>query len=124
MFGPVVDDDVHDHATAAAGAGARAVDFVGLDQSPLSARTPVPVELIERVLRMLAWVLLPLRIVHPDAVSGFVILLLQGIEEVADNAFLRPMAKPPAQGGPDHQNRDGRNDSHPALSRFCRVVLL
>ena len=46
---------------------------------------------------MLVGMLMPLRVVHPDAVGRFVVLFLQRIEEVADDSFLRPIAKPPSQ---------------------------
>src|ERR1700674_4684748 len=97
MFGAVVNDDIHHHATAAAGASTRAVYFVCFDQPPLPARAPIPVKIVEGIFGMLVGMLLPLRVVHPDAVGRFVVLFLQRIEEVADDSFLRPIAKPPAQ---------------------------
>src|SRR5579864_2393100 len=114
MFSAAVHDHIYHHATAAAGATARAIHSVGLDQPPLTARAPVAIKLVERIFGMLVGMLLPLRIVHPDAVSHFVILLLQGVKEVADDALFRPIAVKPDHSEDNHYERDCRDDSHPA----------
>ena len=78
MFGALVDDDLDHHASAAKTFGVgRSVDSVGLDQSPLAARSPVAIEVGIRVLRIFLLVLAPAGIVEVNAVGGFVILMLK-----------------------------------------------
>ena len=59
----------------------------------------------------------PVGIVHPDAVGAFKILLLQGVEKLADLVFFRPIAEPPSETQNDHDDRNDENEALP-LSRF------
>ena len=97
MLRAVVHDHIHDHSGAGTRASARSIDFFGLDQAPLAARSPIAIELVERIFRMLLRMLLPLRIVHPDAVGGLVILLLEASKNFPTMCSSRPIAEPPAQ---------------------------
>lgn len=106
VFGAVVHDYVDQHSAAGPGAGAGAVHFDGLDRSPLSARPPIAIELVEGIVRMLAGMLRPIRIMHPDAVGGFEILLLQGFEKIPHDVFFAPIAEPPAETYDNHDYRD------------------
>ena len=58
---------------------------------------------------MLAGVLRPAWVVHPDAVGGPEILLLQRLEEVSDNVFLTPEAKKPTEAQDDHNHGNNEN---------------
>src|SRR5579859_7446053 len=67
--------------------------------------------------------LLPRRILHPDGVSSFVILLLQRIEETPRNPLLRPKAEPPAKSQQNHYRKNPRNNPLLALPLFFGIVL-
>src|SRR6516225_8478920 len=74
MFRAIIHNHVNQDSTAGSGAGAGAVYFGSVDSSPLSCWPPIPIELVERVIRVLAGMLRPVGIVHPDAVGGFEVL--------------------------------------------------
>jgi len=58
---------------------------------------------------MLTGVLWPARIMHPYAVGGPEILLLQSFEELSYDVFLTPEAEKPSQAQDDHD--DGNNEN-------------
>ena len=124
MFGAVVHDDIHNHAAARPRARTRSVNLFSLDQAPLAARTPVPVEIIEGIFGVLRGMLLPIGIMHPDAVRCVVILPLQRLEEMSDNALLRPITEPPSQKAQNNNNQYRGNDSIPPSPGFLGIVLL
>src|SRR5258706_8145482 len=93
----VVDSHFHDHSRAATTAFAGGADFVSLDQPPLTAGPPVGVKLSERILWVFLRMLLPQRILHPDAVSRLEVLLLDGCEKLVRDVFFRPVAIEPEQ---------------------------
>src|ERR1700676_4854442 len=87
VLSAVVYDCVHYHSTTAAGAVALAVNSIALDDTPPAARPPVLFEFVERILRVILRMLLPIGIFVIDAVCGFVILFLQRGEKVIGNAL-------------------------------------
>lgn len=99
VFGAIIYDDIHHHSAGRISSLVRAlacpIYFVALDEAPLSARSPVAIEIIERIFCMRLRMLLPIRIMHPDPVSPVVILLLHCLKEVTHDALLRPIAEPP-----------------------------
>src|SRR5437764_236977 len=109
MLRPVIHHHIHNNAAATARATGSAVYSLSLDGSPLAARPPIAIKLVERILWMLLRMLLPLRITHPDAVRRLVILFLQRIEETADKMFFRPIAKPPPQAEKNQKGHDHGN---------------
>ncbi len=66
-----------------------------LHDAPLASRPPVGIELVEGILRVLLRMLLPGGVVHPDAVGGVIVFVLDGSEEVVHNVFLGPVAIEP-----------------------------
>src|ERR1700742_4479657 len=124
MLGAIVDDYVDNHSASGSRTGARAVDFLSLDQAPLAARSPVTVEITIRIFRVLLGMLLPGWILHPDAISGVVVLLLKCLEKMSDNALLRPIAKPPPEEQNDYQDNDRRDDAPGAFAGFFLIVFL
>src|SRR5580704_301343 len=74
VLGTIIDHNVNHHPRPSAGTSAGAKDFLRLDDSPFSARAPVAIKIAVGIFRMLAGMLLPIRIAHPDAVGGFIIL--------------------------------------------------
>src|SRR6202035_686206 len=95
----IVHDQVDNHATSAAGAVAGAVNLVALDDAPLAAWSPVLLELIQRILRVLLRMLLPARIGVVNAICCFKVLLLQRRKEFIGHMLLWPEAVPPANEG-------------------------
>ena len=96
VFGALVDDHVDEQSATGPRAATGAVDLLRFDQSPLAAWSPIFIKLVVGIFGMLARMPLPVGIVHPDGVGGFVILLLQSIKKMAHDAFLGPISKPPA----------------------------
>ncbi len=118
MLGAIVNNHVYNNSASRSRTGARSVDFLSFDQAPLATRSPVAVEITIRIFRVLLRMLLPGWIVHPDAVSGVVVLLLKRVEKMSDNVFLWPITKPPAKEENDHQDNDRRNDAPGAFARL------
>src|ERR1019366_6666274 len=97
----IIHDQVDDHATSTAGAVTGAINLIALDEAPLAARSPVLLEFVQRVWRMILWMLLPLGIGKVDAVGSFEILLLQRRKEFIGDALFRPEAVPPNEKSDD-----------------------
>src|ERR1039457_3025428 len=66
--------------------------------------------------------LFPVGIVHPDAVSFFVILLLQGVEELVYQMLFRPESEVPAHRGHHDDNHNGCDNPRPPFARTRRVI--
>jgi len=109
VLGTIIDDDIDDHTAAGTGTRARAVDFLRLDRAPFAARSPVAIELVKWVFRMISRVGRPIGIVHPNAISGLEVLLLQRVEKLADNVLFAPVAEPPSQAKDDYDYGDDQD---------------
>src|SRR5271169_2295421 len=111
MLGAFVDYDLDYHASAAKTFGVgRSVDPVGLDQSPLAARSPVAIEVRVCVLRIFLLMLAPAGVVEVNAVGGFVILMLQRGEKLVDYVLFGPVAIHPGEGCENDYDHDGDRD--------------
>src|SRR5215469_3764112 len=106
----LVHDYFDDHSAAALGTFSGRINFVILDQPPLSARAPVAVELVVGVERVLLRMLPPVRVGHVEAVRGFVVLFLENGEELVDEVLLRPVAKLIRQEAHDNYDADDGKD--------------
>src|ERR1700677_2997665 len=96
MLGALVEDDLdHDAAAAKILCVRRAINAVGLDQSPLAPQSPVAIEIRISVLRIFLLMLAPGGIVEVNSISAFVILMLKRGEEPIDDMFFRPIAERP-----------------------------
>jgi len=111
LLAGIIHNHVNQNSTAGAGAGAGTVGFGGVDSSPLSSRPPIPIELIEGVIRVLAGMLRPVGIVHPDGVGGFEVLFLQSVEKFPHNVFFAPVAENPSQTNDDHNDGDDQDQA-------------
>src|SRR5579863_2850070 len=98
------------------------VDVMALDDAPLAARTPILDEIVVGIARVAVFMLLPIRIMHPDAVSLLEILLLQCVEESVDHAFLRPESEQPPQDGNNNQDSYRKKNHVALLASACRIV--
>ena len=94
------------------------------DRPVLAGRSPIKLELIHAVVRVLLGVLLPVRVALVDAVGGIKIFLLERVEETVDDFFLRVIAgQVLVDGNGDRQHDDGRDNAFTALGR-SRIVFL
>ena len=73
---------------------------------------------------MLTGMLGPVGIVHPDGISGFVVLLLQGFKEIAHDPFRSPGGEAPYEEGNDEKRDNGRGNGHLLSPGFFGIVLL
>src|ERR1700732_2610459 len=115
VFGAVIHNNINQDPAAWMGAGACAIHFRRLDGSPLAARAPVAIELIERIVmnRFAIEMSLPLGIVLPNRIRSLEILLLQGLEEVLYDVLFTPIAEPPSEKQNDHDDRDDEDEALP-----------
>src|SRR4051812_11494237 len=75
VLNPIIHDHIHQNSAAGLRkAGACAVHLYGLDDTPLTARSPVAIKLVEGIVAVVSGMLRPGGIVHPDAVGRLEIL--------------------------------------------------
>src|ERR1022692_2226966 len=122
MLRAAVHHDLYHHAAAAAARSARTIDVMGFHQAPFPARTPILVKIAIGIPLVLIWVLPPIGVMQPDAVSRLIVLLLEGIEEALYRVFFGPIVIPPGQAH-NHQAEDHDGDDTNAAAAFpVRVV--
>lgn len=110
VLGAAINRHLHDDAGAFFCAEC-AINGVALHQSPLAARSPVAIEIVVGILRVLAGMLFPVWILHPHTVSGFVVLLLQRCKKLVYDVLFRPVTKAPHQDSyQQYGNDDGGDD--------------
>src|SRR5208283_525055 len=102
----------------------RSIHVIALDQAPLAARSPVLHEVLEGVVRVFLGMLLPVRIMVPDAVRLFVVLLLQGREEVVHQAFFGIVTEVPRQNRAYKQDADNGDDPDSLLAGSYGIIWL
>src|SRR5215469_341726 len=124
MLGAVIHDDIDNQTAARARTRAYPIHLLCLDESPLTAGTPIFIKLIKRILRVFSRMFRPIGIVHPDGVCRVVVLLLESLEEVTNDRLSTPIWKSPDNECHDEERDDGRGNRHFAPACFCRIVLL
>src|ERR1700688_1065479 len=98
MLGAFVYNDLDDDASATKTLRiGRAVNAVGLDQTPLPARTPVAIEIGVSVLGIFLLMFTPARIVEVNSVRSLILLALQSGEKLVDAVLFRPVAIHPGK---------------------------
>src|ERR1700739_31676 len=123
MLGTIVYDHVNHYAGSPARTIALTVDVIALDDAPLAARAPVLLEFVDRILRMILRMPLPIRGVIVNSVGSSEILPLQRGKKMLRYAFLRPEAVPPNNDCEEENENNCRDCAVLFSPLFFRMIL-
>lgn len=99
------------------------VNGMAFHYPPFAPRTPIAIEVRIRIVAVFLRMLLPIGIMHPDAVCALIIFLLQRREEPVGHVLFGPVTEAPDHKGQNHNREDYDGDNFFAAALTGKVWL-